>query len=330
MVSVLMKCWQCCKFFVKTTKFSLLSSLSVVFTPRYHNKKLRKETCEKTHKNSLCQMYKGRYQNASLTVEAAVAFPVFFFAVLYLLQMFSILRAEVMIAEAGISSVRETAAYSYVAKRLAEGDMAVADTLLDFFDRKIVRDVAMTSVFYGRCEGDILKQGGVAQEPGGMWVNTEESEDKVRIEIRYRVIPGNSLVSKRIKYYTMRLVYRNWTGEGGSGGTPEEETGKKFTVYVTEHGTVYHTERSCSHIKIETTPVDGGRVDKERNSSGERYSACDFCSPERKSGKTVYVTNHGTRYHAVSSCSAIRRDVKECSLEEAKETYRPCSRCGQE
>ena len=334
MISVLIRNWRFCKSCMKTVKFSLLSSLSAVFTSRCksQNKIKRKDICEKTRKKSLCQKHKDRYQNASLTVEAAVAFPVFFFAVMYLLQMFSILRAEVMIAEAAISSVREAAAYSYVAERMAEGDVAVADTLFEFFDRKIIRDVTMTGVFYGRCDAEILKEGSVAQGLGGMWVNTEDAGDKTRIEIRYRVTPGNSLTSKKENYYTRRLVYRNWTGEGGSAGKtegPEEDT-KSATVYVTEHGTVYHTEKSCSHIKIETIPVEGGAVDKERNSSGGKYSACDFCAPESGLGKYVYVTKHGTKYHAVSSCSAIRRDVKECSMEEAKEKYRPCSRCAQE
>ncbi len=331
MISVLIRGWQGCKFHVKTTGFSLLSSLRVVFIPRHQPKNKRKDTCEKTRKNSLCQIHKDRYQNASLTVEASMAFPVFFFAVVYLLQMFSILRAELMIAEAGITSVRDAAAYAYAAERLAEGDAAVADTLLEFFDRKIVRDVAMTSVFYGRCETEILEQGNVAQEPGGMWVTTEEEGDKTRVEIHYRVTRGNSLVKKQNKYYMMRLVYRNWTGEGGdTGGDGSGTAAGAGIVYVTEHGTVYHKKRSCTHIKIEVTAVDGGQVTKERNSAGQAYSACEFCEPGRKTGKNVYITKYGTRYHAVSSCSAIHRNVKECSLEEATEKYRPCSRCAQE
>lgn len=328
MVSVLIFFRQIFRFSIKTVAASLTPSFAAVFSYlwfRFTNK--RKNTCEKAHNNPLRQRSKGRYQNASLTVEASVAFPVFFFAVLYLIQMFSVLRAEVVIAEAGIASARDTAAFSYAAERLADGENAVAETLLSLFDRKLVRDVAMTGVFYARCDGEVLKQAKVAQGFSGMWVNTEEIGDKVQAEIYYRVKPTNVLGPERGSFHVMRLVYRNWTGEGGTaGGEGDEATGSEV-VYMTEHGTVYHLDKKCSHIKIEVKAVASGKIGEERNSSGGKYSACEFCSPVRKADGTVYITEYGTRYHALSSCSAIKRNVKECSLEEVNQRYSACSRC---
>ncbi|MBQ8846100.1 MAG: hypothetical protein IJ006_03055, partial [Lachnospiraceae bacterium] len=142
-----------------------------------------------------------------------MAFPVFFFAVLYLLQMFTVLRAEVSVAQAGITSAREAAAFSYVAERLAEGENAVAETVLEVFDQKIIRDATLTGVFYTRCDEELLKQAKVAQGLGGIWVNSEETDEKVRTEFFYRVNPANVLTEQKSKYYVMRIVYRNWTGE---------------------------------------------------------------------------------------------------------------------
>lgn len=296
--------------------------------PRYFFRLLTKKACEKIHNKSLGRNCKSRYQNASVTVEASVAFPVFFFAVMYLIQMFYVLRAEVVIAEAGLTAAREAAAYSYVAERLANGENAVAETLLDLFDQKIVQDVAMTAMFHARCDKDILKCAGVAQGFGGIWVNTEASGAKTNAEIYYWVNPPNVWTKRSRGYYVMRLVYRDWTGEGSISGQAEDEEENKTTVYMTEHGSVYHRNRACTYIKIDTTPIMSEYVGSKRNASGAKYYACEFCDPVLYNGLQVYVTEYGTRYHAVSTCSAIKRTVKECDLAEVEQTYRACSKCG--
>jgi len=330
LISVLMKVRQFLFFPVKTAVLLSFPSLMAVFT--YLWCKLivfLKGACGKTHKHPASRRNKGRYQSASLTAEASVAFPVFFFAVLYLLQMFTVLRAELSIAQAGITSAREAAAFAYVAERMAEGENAVADTVLKVFDQKIVRDAALTGVFYSRCDQNLLKQARVAQGLGGIWVNSEEAEGRVLTEIFYRVKPANVLAEQESKYYVMRLAYRKWIGEGGQEKT-EEEAEEKETVYMTEHGRVYHVKRDCSYIKIDVVGVWAEGIDKERNESGAKYYACEFCSPVLVKGTQVFITEYGTRYHARSTCSAIRRNAKECSLAEVKEKYPVCSKCGAE
>lgn len=264
-------------------------------------------------------------------MEASLAFPVFFFAVVYLIQMFFVVRAELTIAEAAVTSARDAAAYAYVAERLADGEGAVAEKVLSLFERKLVRDAAMTSLFYARCDTEVLKQAHVGQGLGGMWVDTEEEGGKVRAEIVYRVKPPNALTEEKARYYKMRIVYRNWTGEGrikkGEENGGADESGNKV-VYMTEHGTVYHERITCSHIKIKTSAVAGSMLEALRNDSGAKYYACEFCSPETTGKDIVYITEYGTRYHKVSSCSAIYRNIKEYRLEEVKDRYPACSRCG--
>jgi len=328
LISVLMMFRQSCILFVKTVVLFRFPSLIAVFTSLCCKINVYfSETCGKTHKHPRSRRSKGRYQNASLTVEASVAFPVFFFAVLYLLQLFTVLRAEISVAEAGIASAREAAVFSYVAERLAEGENAVADTVLEVFDQKIVRDATLTGVFYSRCDEELLKQARVAQGLGGIWVNSEEKDEKVRAEIFYRVNPANVLAEQKSKYYVMRLVYRNWTGEGGREEKENVSEEAKDTVYMTEHGSVYHVKRDCSYIKIDVVGVWADQIDKERNESGAKYYACEFCSPVLTKGTQVFITEYGTRYHGRSTCSAIRRNVKERSLEEVIEKYPVCSKC---
>lgn len=328
MLSVLIDFGFYVKYSGKTTSILTSLSPSVVFQ-RFRTliQILIILTCEKIHKKSLHQRSKNRYRNASFTVEASLAFPVFFFAVWYLLQMFCVLRAELAIAGSAVTAVRETAVYAYAAERLAEGENAMAETLLELFDQKVIRDVAMTGVFYTGCDEEALEQAGVAQGLGGIWVDTEFVDDKTRTTVYYRVEPKNGIVKEKSRYYTLRLVYRNWTGEGGAGSSEKDEEDTE-TVYMTEHGKVYHTSKNCSYIVRDVVAVYAYEIGTLRNESGAKYYACEFCSPVVNSGTQVYITGYGTRYHRVSSCSAIKRNVKECLLEEVEQTYPACNRCG--
>ena len=63
---------------------------------------------------------------------------------------------------------------------LRRGENAVAETVLEVFDQKIVRDATLTGVFYTRCDEELLKQAKVAQGLGGIWVNSEETDTRYR------------------------------------------------------------------------------------------------------------------------------------------------------
>lgn len=310
----------------KTAGFVFPFSLTaVLFDTWFMYKNNTKLTCGRVHKNPLCRKLKSRYRSASLTVEAAFAFPAFFFAVLYLIQMFVVLQAELAIAEAGLVSAREAAAFSYAAERLADGEVAAADKVFALFDKKIVRDGTATALFYGRCDRELLKLAGVAEGLGGIWVDTSKEEEKVRLSIHYRVKPENALFPRKQVYYCLRLVYRNWTGEGKEAKKEEEGIAQK--VYLADYATVYHLDKNCTYIHIKVSGVPSGKIGGERNASGAKYYPCEFCEPVLRENEVVYVTLYGTRYHALSSCSAIKRSPRECSLEEVKDEYRVCKKC---
>lgn len=325
MLSVLM-------FFWKRKRFSKEADANLISPSQAAGSKIRwfqftknrKKSCDKGIKNPLRQRNKNRYQSASLTVEASLAFPIFFFAVFYLLQMFTVLRGELNIATAGISSAREVAAFSYAGERLTDGDDGIVSKLYEVFNHDVIKDTSATSLLMLRCDKKLLAQAGIGAGYGGFWADAEEENGKTKVEIAYRVKAANPWSADRSNYYRMRLIYKKWSGDGKRRtNTPEEEV-----VYMTEHGTVYHRDRSCSHLSVSVSSVLADEVSLKRNASGKSYGACSICLPTLTSGEMVYVTEHGTKYHGSSSCSAIKRNVKECSIEEVRENYRECSKCG--
>lgn len=286
-----------------------------------------KLSCGSFHNNPSCRENKNRYQSASLTVEAALAFPVFFFCVLYLLQMFLVLQAELAAAEAGLTSARDAAVVSYAAERLKKGESAIPEKILSVFDYKIVRDAAATAVFYERVDRQLFKRAGVAQGIGGLWTDTQMQGKKLQFQIYFSVQPGNALFPKSRGYYCISLMARPWTGEGE---LKKEQAGQEQAqekAYLAENATVYHLYADCTYINIKTQAVASKEINSQKNASGAKYYACEFCKPVLGKTDFVYITVFGTRYHALSSCSAIERRPREVSLEEAKENYRLCTKC---
>lgn len=305
---------------------------AIIFFLKSNIQQIINNSCGRVHNNPPYSKEKNRYRSASLTVEAALAFPVFFFCVLYLIQMFLVLQAELSVSQAGITTARETAAVSYVTERLKKGENAVAEKILSVFDYKLIRDAAATAVFYERCDRDLLLRAGVAQGLGGIWTDTEVLGSQTRYRIWFRVAPANALLLQGRGYYCISLVARAWTGEGElkkKQKEAEEEQEAQKKAYLADNATVYHLDAECHYINIKAQAVAAEQIGNERNDSGAKYYACEFCKPGLLARSFVYITKYGTRYHALSTCSAIERNPKEVSLEEAAEKYRLCKKCEQ-
>lgn len=242
--------------------------------------------------------------------------------------MFLVLRAELVIAQTGITSARQAAVFSYVGDRLKEGEEADANRLFEVFDRAIVKDLSATAVFYARCDRELLHNAGVAVGLGGMWVDTLTEGKKNSYDIYYRVQSLIPFLSAEKRYYSIHLVARNWIGEGKlKKEKKEEEKTEDKTVYLAENATVYHLYKNCHYINIKPRSVAVTLLSGERNDSGARYYPCEFCKPTLPPGTYVFITKFGTRYHAVSTCSAIERNPKEVSLSEVKDKLPVCSKC---
>ena len=122
----------------------------------------------------------------------------------------------------------------------------------------------------------------------------------------------------------MRCVVKPWTGYDvtkGKNGINEE-----IIVYMTEHGSVYHKNRSCTHLSLSIQAVSYIQVDDKRNESGESYKSCEYCANDGIF-TIVFITSYGNRYHSTTKCQGLKRSVRSLPLSEA-EGIKPCSKCG--
>lgn len=121
---------------------------------------------------------------------------------------------------------------------------------------------------------------------------------------------------------TRKVVVRSWVGYTGEAF---QDGDRGEIVYITPEGSVYHKDRDCSHLRLSVRQIASAGLEGERNSSGGRYTPCEYCVRKGQPGMTVYVTDYGTSYHNSRSCQGLKRTVMAVPLSQAG---RPgCSRC---
>ena len=260
---------------------------------------------ENTPLQKVCFIKSGRASaSASVTVEAAMAVPIFFLAVVCLIYLLELMAVG--------TAVRS--GLQYAGKRAAQ-EAAMAPVIMP---SRLEADV-VKSIGAGRLERSLVEGGssGIHCAQSYMSPGTGIGQITARYQIR---IPIPMFSVSLIPYEeTMRI--KGWTGyeKGAFGGTDEE------TVYVTETGLVYHKDYHCSHLDLSVRMVSGEDLPGLRNESGGKYYACEHC--KGVSGGAVYITDTGDRYHSSLSCSGLKRTVYAVPLSEVAGKG-ACSRCG--
>lgn len=121
-----------------------------------------------------------------------------------------------------------------------------------------------------------------------------------------------------------KCVVKPWTGyDVKSGKTRKEED---TIVYMTQYGTVYHKDRSCSHLSLSIQGIELSKVKEIKNESGKNYSPCEYCG-ENGFVTLVFITGYGNRYHTSISCRGLKRYIRSIPLSQVGDVA-PCKKCG--
>ncbi len=249
---------------------------------------------------------------ASVTVETAVAFPLFFFFIWMVWQCFLLLLLQLNIT---LSVARTVAALSQtgVICRAAYGDKC--ENAAALWVPTIYADLLTETAGFTR--GLIVR----FEEDGESVYNIE-----VRAEIRIAApfYKGVSIPVKQV--YKVRANTGVWDKNRFASENNAVKEENKERYYVTESGTVYHRSLECSHLSVKAEAVPISDIAVHRNRDGKRYTACPFCKRAAR-GNEVYITAYGTKYHYSADCLALKRTVREVGKDEI-EGLKPCSRCG--
>lgn len=252
------------------------------------------------------------FHPASLTVEAALELPLFFVITAILLQYASVMRTAAQYSGSLTTTAQEMALAAYKQEygdanhmiRAALSDSwATSQVISTAADKGAVRNASFANSSY-------LKE-----------------NDQIRLVLTYQPKPKFSLISLPFTFFVQRAVVRGWVGKdghagGGQDGAEEDES--KHTVYVTEHGSVYHTNPDCSHLKVTIIPVTEHQLQSARNLSGGKYKKCPYCG--NHSTGQYYVDPYGSCWHTSVTCPSLKRTVHEVDQEDCGHMHE-CKDC---
>lgn len=278
---------------------------------------------------------------ASLTVEAALILPVVLSVMLFFLSFLQIIRAEQQLYYAAAELTEETAACGYLLKYAKQEADALWESEGEYFEAAefavdILQGAGDALWFRGAMQARLadsdcinaVVQGGISGiDFWGSEVYAEDEITAVRMSCQISFPVFRSILPKLS--FQKTVIMRSFSGVGAfEKETSAEEGGgsEEGYVYVTETGTVYHANSSCTYIKLSVEQTAGSRVGEKRNQYGGKYYLCESCIKNAAAPSVVWITGTGTRYHAKKDCSRIKRTVRKIPLSEA-EAYRPCSRC---
>lgn len=135
--------------------------------------------------------------------------------------------------------------------------------------------------------------------------------------------PFNFFAGWKFPVYT-QCVVKPWNGYDVT--NQESRNREEEMVYITEYGSVYHKNRSCSYLALSIRAIAYSEIYEEKNETGENYEICEYCK-DKAFVTIVYVTSYGNKYHATTKCQGLKRSVKIIPFSEVKEKN-VCNKCG--
>lgn len=271
-----------------------------------------------------------RKMRAGMTVEAAVALPLFLFFLLNLNCSIEMIRLHGNLQTALWETGHKLAVYGYALG--SEESLRTMESEDDPWWKEMA-GIAFSYTYIKNQIVDYLGESYLETSPlsrGTEGLQFWESKvlqqnDEMEITLTYGVSPWCSLV----RVFPFRMANRFhahiWNGYDVAGNSGEDQE-NLVTVYVAETGKVYHRDRNCTHLCLSIQEIAAGTQGNYRNENGGRYSECERCRGEAATG-TLYIAREGDCFHYSRECSGLKRTVYSILLKDAGD-YRPCSRCG--
>lgn len=244
------------------------------------------------------------HSKASVTIEAALTLPLFFFAALSLIYMLEI--------QAVRTTVR-TAAHHAV--KIAAQDAV----LLPIVNPIKVNSDMVKLIGAGRMDQSIITGGS-----GGL--NCLKSymlpaNGEIRMIVEYRVnLPFPKFTNLTAKLRE-EVTAKSWTGYVRPGAESDDDQ----IVYITNTALVYHEDYQCTYLQLSIRFVPYSSLGGLRNEDGGKYRKCDKCV-HGSAMAGVYITGSGNKYHNSLTCSGLKRTIHAVPKSEVGGRS-GCSRC---
>lgn len=278
-----------------------------------HFEKIKKGNTYRKYKDSPISINittpKRAVLSASMTIEAAFILPLFVFFSVILIYVINLINFQNSVNEKMYDTVRTLSKTEYVTPNSANS-------------------LTANLMLIGELGTDAINKMNI---PGGsvgiVPLGSDFDGEMINFVIQYKARTPFDVLNILDFSCVQKTCVRKWIGnsdegDGGNGTTGTEDV----LVYVTETGTVYHTNRECTYLRLSIQSVESAQVSALRNIGGGKYYACELCG-QAEINRICYITDTGDRFHNNINCSGLKRSILTIPLNAVGDKTL-CSRCG--
>lgn len=241
----------------------------------------------------------------SITLEASLVVPIFFFAMLCMVGMLEIMSIQTTMRNALYSVGREIAQQAYSSPMISTYGI----------EQHVIKNIGTEKL-----DNSMIVGGAGGIDCGNS--TSDWSTAVIDLSVQYDLeIP---ILMFRIPAISCEetLRVKGWTGYAA--GADGEET--DAVVYVTDYGLVYHKRMNCTYLELSIQAISFSEIENLRSDSGAKYYPCESCGRDAVSNGRVYITDYGTRYHTSLECSKVKRNIYAVPIDEVY-GLGGCSKC---
>lgn len=243
-------------------------------------------------------------KRGSLTVEASIAIPIFFFTLVCVIYLMEMLAVQ-MNVRIGMHNALETLAYEV--------------STSSYISTNEIEEIIVSSIGEEKLDQSRIVNGSEGLECSAS--NISMITGLITLRVSYKVELPLPIFEEFGMVYSEEMIGKGWTGYESTVAVSATET-----VYVTESASVYHLYRDCTHLTLNITMIEIAQLDELRNEYGGIYTACSKCVEEGTTIETAYIASAGSYYHSTLSCSGLTRTIYAIPISEAI-GMGVCSRC---
>ena len=241
----------------------------------------------------------------SITLEAALVVPIFFFAMLCLVYLLEVMSIQTTMRNAIYSVGKEIAQEAYSSPMISTYGI----------QQHIIKNIGAEKLDKSIVSGG--SKGINCNNSMSNW-NTAVIDLSVQYQLEIPILMFQIPVISREE--TLRV--KGWTGYAAGA----EDLGQDAVVYVTDYGLVYHKSMNCTYLELSLQAVRASEIESLRSESGAKYYPCEFCGEGPITAGRVYITDYGNRFHTSLDCSKVKRNIYAVPLDEVY-GLGGCSKC---
>ena len=302
--------------------------LALVYIKNVENNNTKKRRMPKFHIKNLQEeapLY-ASLKKASYTIEAAVIMPLFITLMVFGIFIFRVLQVQSGMQQSIDYASRTMAVTLGNAANSGESNQDVDTSTEDPTVHGELSEAGLLASTIALAGVEVAKNkvplefidGGAV---GIYFLDSEVQGNYVDLKVSYTMTFPVGLLGDLSFDVSQRARNRKWVGYDKA-----EYTSDGKYVYITEHGSVYHTNYFCTYLNPSVHRVPIADVKNKRNKSGAIYYQCHRCKNVEANG-FLYITDYGTSYHNDINCTEIKHNIKKVLYEEVKDTMSPCSKC---